>query len=103
MALTMPTVVAEAEAVSLMAERLMAAFVLMDDLLAHNSGLALDWGAATKPAVITEDAAGNIAGTFWSRQEIANAIGTLAALQTLLDQGHRGNLNLVSRPVGKRT
>jgi hypothetical protein len=102
MALTMPTVVAEAEAIALMAERILTVCALMDDLLAHNSGLALDWGNATKPEAIIEDADGNIEGLEITRQQVANAIGSFAAIQGLLDGGHRGNLNLVARPTGKR-
>jgi hypothetical protein len=102
MALNQAISTAEAEAVQKMAERLMNVLADIDDLVTHNSGLAIDWGGQSKPACITEDAAGNIEGLNFSRGQVANAIGTFAAIQTLMGQGHKGNLNLVARPVGKR-
>jgi hypothetical protein len=102
MSLTHAIATTEAEAVRLLAERLMDVYADVVDLIAHNSGLSIDWANATKPAFLEEDASGNLAGLPVTRQQVANAIGSFAAIQTLMGNGHLGNLNLVSRPVGKR-
>lgn len=73
-------------------------------VLAFNSAHSIDWGAAQKPAFLVddpetaEDPAPNLQGHKFSRQQLANAVGSFAAFATLLGQGHRGNLELVSKP-----
>lgn len=68
----------------------------LDEVLTFNSNLSIDWANATKPAFINEDAAGNLDGLKFSRQQLANAIGTLATLQAAYGSGNMGNLNLVA-------
>jgi hypothetical protein len=102
MALTHAKATTEAEALGFLAEDFLDVYDNLVGLLAHNSGLSIDWGAATKPDYLEEDASGNLAGLPITRQQVANAIGSLAAIQTLMGNGHLGNLNLVARPVGKR-
>jgi hypothetical protein len=101
-ATTHATATTEAEAVRLLAERFLKVYDELVGLLDHNSALSIDWGNATKPAFLEEDADGNLAGLPITRQQVANAIGTLASIETLMGQGHLGNLNLVARPAGKR-
>lgn len=67
-----------------------------------NSDLAIDWANATKPAVINEDANGNIDGTtgpafdrtslsnfIFSAQQYLNLMGNVAVTQG----DHRGTVN----------
>ena len=79
-----------------LADRLKALDRDVQDFLSYNSAHAIDWGAAQKPATVTEDADGNIEGHDFAHQDLANLIGTLAALDTLLDAGHRGNVQKVA-------
>jgi hypothetical protein len=112
MATTHATATTEAEAVRLLAEKFLKIYDELVGLLDHNSALSIDWGNATKPAFLEEDADGNLSGLPITRQQVANAIGSFDALQTLLTGGtlaawqhpanHLGNLNLVARPAGKR-
>ena len=102
MGLTHAKATTEAEAVGFMAESFLKVYDSLVGLLAHNSSLSIEWGATTTPAYIEEDASGNLAGLPVTRQQISNAIGTLAAIKTLMEANHLGNLNLVARPVGKR-
>lgn len=75
-------------------------------LLAFNSAHSIDWGAIQKPAFLVDDPETaeedepNLQGQKFGRKQLANAIGTFAAFSTLLNQGHRGNLELVSKPRG---
>lgn len=72
--------------------------------LGHNSDQAIDWGAQSTPAYIEEDADGNINGLNYSRQNIANLIGSFDQVRALLDGetpstgDHLGNFNNISRP-----
>jgi hypothetical protein len=102
MALTHAKATTEAEAIQHASERLLDVYDAIIGLLAHNSALSIDWANATKPAYLEEDANGNLTGLQVTRQQVANAIGTFAAIQTLMGQGNLGNLNLLARPVGKR-
>jgi hypothetical protein len=102
MALTHAKATTEAEAIQTVAERFLTVYDTLVGILGHNSALSIDWGNETKPAVLIEDADGNLEGLQFSRQQVSNAVGTLAAIQTLMGQGHLGNLNLLARPVGKR-
>lgn len=77
----------------------------VDELLGYNSAQAIDWGGADVPpnmALSEADAAGRVTiqGKDFTRQEISNAIGTMAAMQSLMAQGHLGNLQLVAKPRG---
>jgi hypothetical protein len=102
MAMTHAKATVEAEAVQQVCERFLNVYDTLIGILDHNSALSIDWGNATKPAALIEDAAGNLEGLQFTRQQVANAIGTLAAIQTLMGQGHLGNLNLLARPSGRR-
>lgn len=64
----------------------------IQDFLGYNSAESIDWGAGSPPAVLEIDAAGNLNGFDFDRMALANFIGTLAAIDTLLDAGHRGNV-----------
>lgn len=76
----------------------------VDAVLAWNSAHAIDWGAAQKPGFLTDDpdtsgdAQPNLQGQKFSRQQLSNAIGSLAALSAAMNVGARGNLRLVSKP-----
>jgi hypothetical protein len=76
----------------------------VDAFLAWNSAHAIDWGSPQKPEFLADDpdtsgaAEPNLQGFKFSRQQAANAIGSLAALSVAMDSGHRGNLRLVARP-----
>jgi hypothetical protein len=102
MALTHALATVEAEAIQKQAERFLDVYAEIVDLIGHNSSLSIDWANATKPAYLTEAANGNLEGLAFTRQQVANAVGSLAAIQTLITGGHLGNLNLLARPVGKR-
>lgn len=77
-------------------------------VLEYNSDQAIDWGAAAKPAYIDEEINGNLSGKTYSRQAVANAIGSLDWIRKLLtnqsmtgSQGdHLGNLNQLGSPLG---
>jgi hypothetical protein len=66
-------------------------------VLAFNSHRAIDWGAQSTPAYIDEEASGVLVGKKYSRQEVSNAVGSLAAVIDLIDAGHLGNLNKLAR------
>lgn len=71
-------------------------------LLATNSDLAIDWGAQEKPDYIDENEDGTMQDFLFSRQQVANLIGSLDQFVKLLDnqsvtQGdHLGNINQVA-------
>ena len=108
MALQYERVAATADAVADVCNQLATLRALIDQLLEYNSDQAIDWGAAAKPAYINEQANGNLEGRYYTRQEVANAIGSLDWVRKLLgnqamtgSQGdHLGNLNKLVRPLG---
>jgi hypothetical protein len=65
--------------------------VLVDQLLTHNSTLSIDWPNADAEAVASVTEA--------TRQQVSDFLGTLAAVQTLMGQGHRGNIEKLSKPI----
>jgi len=105
MALTRIVADAEADAVATICEEVTALLTRINWLLEHNSDLSIDWAAAQKPAYIEEDASGNLVDRRFTRQNVANAIGSLAQIRSLLTGGavsqgdHLGNLNLMARPL----
>lgn len=94
--------VAVANTCSQLAEQLVDLYAKINDFLEYNSDQAIDWAAGSTPAYIPEDGDGNIDGLTFSRQAVANAIGTLAQFRNLLtnqtvsEGDHLGNLNIVS-------
>jgi len=94
--------VATAVRVSAVAEKLVDLLAEVNDILEYNSDQAIDWAAGSTPAYIPEDADGNIDGLQFSRQAVANAIGSMAEFRDFMQnaavtQGdHLGNFNLVS-------
>ncbi len=108
MALVFERVANEADAFAELANRSVTLLSDIQQMLTHNSNLAIDWGAGETPAYITEDGAGNITGKGYSRQDVANMIGSLDWIRKLLtnqtmtgSQGdHQGNLNKLARPLG---
>jgi hypothetical protein len=98
---------AEADAVAVICEEATALLTRINWLLEHNSDLSIAWEAAQKPACIEEDAAGNMVDRRFSRQNVANAVGSLDQIRKLLtnqsvNQGdHLGNLNLMARPLNR--
>lgn len=106
MALVYDRVREEAQAIANACNDVATALTRIQALLTHNSNQAIDWAAGSTPSYITEDAAGNLDGLKFSRQAVANAIGSLDAFHKLLTnqsitglQGdHLGNLNQLSRP-----
>ena len=73
------------------------------EFLTTNSNLSIDWAAGTKPAYINEDVSGNLDGQKFTRQQIANVVGSLNNLRALLaneavTQGdHLGNINQIAK------
>lgn len=108
MALTNARASATADAVADVANQAATLLALIDQLLEFNSDQAIDWGAAQTPAYIDEDAAGNLVGKQFSRQDVSNVIGSLDWVRKLLtnqsmagSQGdHLGNINKLVRPLG---
>lgn len=84
------------------AESLKQAFLDATELLETNSDLAIDWAAGATPAYLNEDANGNLDGFRFTRQNMANLIGSIDNFKKLLtsqavSQGdHLGNINLVA-------
>lgn len=74
----------------------------LKEFLTTNSNLSIDWGAVNKPAYINEDVAGNLDGFTFTRQQMANMIGSLDNIRKVLDneaasQGdHLGNINQIA-------
>ena len=106
MPLVYPVVVAEAQAIQLVCEQITSLYNgQIAAILEHNSSQGIDWAATPLPEYITEDGAGNLSGLTYSRQAVANAIGSLAQIKNLLtgqsvSQGdHLGNLALIGRPL----
>ena len=83
-----------------LAGRTLSLLADMDAFLAYNSAQAIDWAGATKPPNLEEGEGGEIQGMDFTRQQVSNAIGTFAAIQALVAQGHLGNLQLLATPRG---
>lgn len=106
MALTHARVVEMAQALAATADEVKSMYGRISEVLKHNSHLSIDWAAGSPPAYLTEDAAGNLTGLPYSRQQISNLVGSLEWIRKLLDnevltgaQGdHLGNINQVARP-----
>lgn len=95
----------EADALRQICEEMVKLYSRINWILEHNSDLSIDWGAAEKPAYFTEAEDGNLDTRPFTRQAIANAVGSLSQVRNLLtnqavSQGdHLGNLNVVARPL----
>lgn len=106
MALQFSKVLAEANALEEIANDLATVYSKAVQFLEHNSDVIIDWSAGGTPAYISEEANGNILGKDYTRQQVANLIGTLSQLKNLMSnaavtQGdHLGNLNLIAKPLG---
>ena len=104
MAMSHAKATVEALAVQRAAEQVCIAYDMIVALLAHNSSQAIDWGGDPAPVYLQEDA-GNLAGLHFSRQQVANAIGSFDAFRVFMTangNAHLGNINLVARPAGQR-
>lgn len=105
MALTQNRVLQVADAAVVIANELAAALAKADRFLEFNSDQAIDWAASETPAYIAEDADGNIEGRLFTRQQIANAIGSFDQFRKLMEnvatsQGdHLGNVNAISQAL----
>jgi hypothetical protein len=105
MANTAARTIATAQRVSDVAQQVLSAFMVAHELLEFNSDQAIDWAAGSLPAYIPEDAAGNIDGLQFSRQQVANALGSMTQLRNLMTNAtvtegdHLGTLNLVADPA----
>lgn len=108
MALVNARVTLTAEALEDVANQMASLLATINQALEYNSDQAIAWDAGSTPAYITEDAAGNLTGKQYSRQDVSNAIGSLDWVRKLLtnqvmtgSQGdHLGNLNKLCRPLG---
>ena len=89
-----------AQAAARLAERWLNLLNDTDGFLGYNSAQSIDWGGATKPTNLEEDVTGHIQGMDFTRQAVSNGIGSFAAVQTLMSQGHLGNLQLLAKPRG---
>lgn len=71
-------------------------FGRISDFIPLNQALNVDWGASGSP--ITTDASSNLTGKNYSPAQVSNAIGTIAAIQSLLTangNAHLGNIDLI--------
>jgi hypothetical protein len=108
MALTYLRVVEEANALAALCNEVASLEARINQVLEHNSDLAIDWTAGSTPSYITEDGAGNLSGLPYTRQQVGTAISSLDWIRKLLtnqsmtgSQGdHLGIINLLSRPLG---
>src|SRR5688500_2823584 len=106
MALTYNRVQQVASAAAVLANDTADLLTRVQQFLEYNSDQAIDWGAASTPAYIEESGDGNLSGYAYSRQAVANAIGSLDWFRKLLTnqsmtggQGdHLGNLNQLATP-----
>lgn len=79
-------------------------FGRMNLFLSHMAAMSYDLTADPCPDYIVEDANGNIQGLDFSRQDLANAIGSftqirnLALNQTVTEGDHLVNLEKLARP-----
>jgi hypothetical protein len=95
----------EAASIEVICTQASSLLAKIQHLLEHNSDLSIDWAAVETPEYIAEDADGNINGLLFSRQDVANAVGSLDQIRKLLtnqatSQGdHLGNLNKLARPA----
>ena len=93
-----------AKSLQILSEDLARLHRRIEAALTYNANQAIDWGAALTPVYINEDAGGNLTGLNFSRQQVANAIGSFDWVRKLLNnqslaggQGdHLGNLNLLA-------
>ena len=105
MALTRVLTDREADAIAQIAEEATYLLTRIKWLLDHNSDQAIDWAAGSTPAYIEEDADGNLVDRTYTRQNVANAIGSLDQIRKAFEneavsQGdHLGNLNLLAKPL----
>lgn len=106
MALEFPLVLDEAKAAQALCNTVVTITYQIQRFLAHNSNLAIDWGAATTPSYITEDASGNIQGLNFSRGQVSNVLFSLQQITNVVNnqaatQGdHLGNMNQLAGPFG---
>ena len=108
MALQFSTVLAEANAFEEVINQAVVLESLINQLLEHNSDLAIDWTAGSTPAYISEEANGNILGKNYTRQQVGTAVSSLDWIRKLLtnqsmtgSQGdHIGVLNVIAKPLG---
>ena len=106
MALTYNRVQQVASAAAVLAKDTTDLLTRVQQFLEYNSDQAIDWGAGSLPEYIEESAEGNLSGYAYSRQAVANAIGSLDWFRKLLTnqslaggQGdHLGNLNQLATP-----
>lgn len=98
----------EAASVEVVCTQMAVLLAKVRTLLDHNSDQAIDWAAQSPPDYIDEDTDGNINGLAFSRQAVANAIGSLDQFRRLMEnesvtQGdHLGNINQLARAMPLR-
>jgi hypothetical protein len=80
-----------AAAIKRMANLLVAVDEEVNAVINMNSAHAIDWTNDT----FNEDAKGDLDGTNYTHEQVSNAVGSLAAFQTLMGT-HRGNLALIA-------
>lgn len=108
MALSTDVTKFQANAIEQVCTELAVVLAKINFIVEHNSDLSIDWAGDPKPAYITEDADGNIESLRYDRASVANAIGSLNAVKTLIEGGtpstgdHLGNINKLSRPMPLR-
>lgn len=116
MALQNSRVQETAAAVADVSNQMASLLATINQCLEYNSDQAIDWASGSTPEYITEEQNGNLQGKAYSRQDVANAIGSLALIRGVLQNqnlsnlngswpdvqlgDHLGNLNKLTRPLG---
>lgn len=99
MALTHSRVTEAATRCKELADKLKATLAEVEEFIDTNSDLSIDWAAGSTPSYINEDADGNLDGLGFTRQQVANAVGSFDNIRKVFrneaaTQGdHLGNLN----------
>ena len=106
MALTYDRVKLAADEMLLLSGEVRGLLARVQGFLTYNTAQAIDWGAVATPGYIEEDGNGNLAGYQFTRQDVANAIGSLDWIRKLLvgenvasaTGNHLGNFNKIGNP-----
>ena len=115
MALSVDGSRSEAQAIQRACDAMAYALMVARTVRTHNANSGIDWLNGwdnlprTCPAYIAEDATGNINGTTFGRDEVANGVNALDKILTLVDGGdvgapvaYIGNINKIATAMPLR-